>query len=76
MHMKIHIYYIKLFVFIFFFFSQKLPSPHHDAAGIQLSNHLPALNDETGETNLQAFILELWTQSITVTAAANMSPFL
>lgn len=29
---------------------QELPNPHHDAPEIQLSNHLPALHDETGET--------------------------
>lgn len=32
--------------------SQGLPSPHHDAAGVPVSYHLPALHDETGETSV------------------------
>lgn len=28
---------------------QELSDPHHDAAGVQLSNDFPALHDETGE---------------------------
>lgn len=40
----------KTICLFFLILSQELPNPHHDAAGIQLPNHLPALHDETGET--------------------------
>lgn len=30
---------------------QGLSDPYNDATAVQLSNHLPALHDETGETN-------------------------
>lgn len=35
---------------------QKLPNSYYDATKIPLSNHLTALNDETGETTISCLM--------------------